>query len=55
MKQRYLSYVGVDIVDDGLQVPVRVSSLNNGTALCDSKNRARYTNFECISAQYHTE
>lgn len=35
MEQRYLSYVGVDILDDGLHVPVRVSSLNKGTALCN--------------------
>lgn len=37
MEQRCLSHVGADILDDGLQVPVCVSSLNNGTALCDSK------------------
>lgn len=44
VEQRCLSYVGVDILDDGLQVPICVSSLNNGTALCDSKIE-QYTNF----------
>lgn len=29
-EQRYVSYVGADILDDGVHVPIHVSSLNNG-------------------------